>query len=279
MTGVIIGRFMPPHNGHLFLIDFARHVVDRLYILVCTLSHEPVAGELRHRWMAELAPTCEVVHITEEIPAARRGESGATAIWARAVREAVPEAITHVFASEEYGWELAAELGARYVPVDPERSNIPVSATMVRDDPWRVWRYIPAPVRPYYLRHVGVLDNRLLADSLAEELSTVVVHPYGEFWRGVAAGARGRIGLGDESVVARAEHAAAEALARQANRILVHDLRSAAPLPPLDLLVAWEDAAHAVGFRGGALLSPSHARRDEVLAALTPPGDAPTVRM
>lgn len=224
MNGVIIGRFMPPHNGHLYLIDFARHMVDKLYILVCTLSHEPIPGEMRYRWVSELAPSCETIHITEEIPEARRGAEGATAIWARTVEEAVPEQITHVFASEEYGWDLAEHLGAQFVPVDQSRSNIPVSATAVRRDPYATWKYIPPAVRPYYVKHVAVVGDPKRTEALANALETVVVHSYRTYierqWN-AADDSNRRI---PEKIIRPGIRATATALARHANRVLLYDL-------------------------------------------------------
>ncbi len=242
MTGVIIGRFMPPHSGHLYLIDFARHMVDRLYVLVCTLSHEPIPGDVRYEWIRELAPTCRIIHITEEIPEAKRGEAGATAIWAGTVREAVSETITHVFASEQYGWELARHLDAQYVPVDPSRSNIPVSATAIRANPWEKWRFIPSVVRPWFVRHVAVVDNREYAERTARQMNTVVVHPYREFWHKTWNGYAGedkRHPLTEEQI-RRGALSTSEALARRANRVLFHDVREVQDLydlPRIDLIV------------------------------------------
>jgi NadR type nicotinamide-nucleotide adenylyltransferase len=227
MNGVIIGRFMPPHSGHLYLIDFARHMVDRLYILVCTLSHEPIPGDLRYRWVRELAPECETVHITEEIPEARRGAAGATAIWARTVRDAIPEGVSRVFASEEYGWDLARELNARFVPVDPSRNNIPVSATAIRRDPYGMWRFIPPVVRPWYVRHLAVVAAPEVTEKLAGELKTVVVHSYRRFletFRATHAPKTATDAPFPEEIVRDGTAAAALALARHANRILIYDL-------------------------------------------------------
>jgi HTH-type transcriptional regulator, transcriptional repressor of NAD biosynthesis genes len=223
MNGVIIGRFMPPHNGHLYLIDFARHMVDTLYILVCTLSHEPIPGDLRYRWVRELAPTCKTIHITEEIPEARRGAAGATAIWAETVRKAVPDTVSRVFASEEYGWELAAELNADFVPVDPGRNNIPVSATTIRRDPYASWRYIPPTVRPYFVKHVAVVGSPETTNRLADQLDTVVVHSYRSFWQ-AAMGVDCTPAERAEETIRRGVLSTARALARQANRILLYDV-------------------------------------------------------
>ncbi len=175
MTGVVIGRFMPPHRGHQYLIDYSARMVQTLYVLVCTLSHEPIPGELRYRWMKELFPTCTVIHITEEIPEAQRGQPGASAIWADAVRRYVPEPVNRVFASEEYGRELSRELGAEFILVDHSRAAIPVSATIIREDPLNNWHYIPPVVRPYYVKLVGIPGSPGYIAAVGRVLGTVVV--------------------------------------------------------------------------------------------------------
>lgn len=238
MTGVIIGRFMPPHNGHLYLIDFARHVVDRLYILVCTLSHEPIPGELRYRWVSELAPSCRTIHITEEIPEARRGAEGATAIWARTVRDALPEPIGHVFASEDYGWELAEHLDAQFVPVDESRSNIPVSATAIRRDPYQMWNYLPPIVRPYFVKHVAVVGRSDVTEDLARQLQTVVVHSYRSYINDRWNTSSAPEGVIPDAIIRRGIAATAVALSHQAHRILLYDIADPHELSEIDRIDA-----------------------------------------
>ena len=242
MHGIIIGRFMPPHRGHLYLADFAATLVDRLTVLVCSLSWEPIAGDLRFAWMQDLCPHSRVVHITEEIPAARRDQPGAIAIWADAVRRYVHEPVDVVFASEPYGWELAEQLGARFVEVDPARESIPVSASVIRENPYAYWRYLPPPVRAYYARHVAVtgVDAEYYAVALARRLQTVVVRPPRAPERttdggdGEDGGDDGRNDRSweyrteltvDHPFGARAIHAAlVAALARASNRFVIHAL-------------------------------------------------------
>jgi len=276
MTGVIIGRFMPPHNGHLYLIDFARAMVDRLYVLVCTLSHEPIPGHLRYQWVQELAPHSEIIHITEEIPEARRGAAGAIAIWADSVRRAVPEPIAHVFASEDYGWDLAWSLEAQYIPVDPSRSNIPVSASAIRANPFENWRFIPPAVRPWFLKHVAVIDDRSRAEALARDLNTVVVHPYHEFWQLTwnEFGGRREVAPLSPEQIRRGGRATIGALARQANTILIHDVRTAedlAMIEELDVIIG-----NPPGVRNDSplILAPAHADADAVRRVVLGPNTA-----
>ncbi len=281
MNGVILGRFMPPHTGHLFLIDFARSMVDRLYVLVCTLESEPIPGDVRYRWVRELAPNCTVIHITEENPAAARGQTGATGIWADTVRKAVPEGITHVFASEDYGWDLAYLLEAQFVPVDTNRSNIPVSASMIRENPYRYWQYIPPPVRPWFLRHVAVVGLPEVAAHLAQALGTVVVHPYQEFWRTTWNSFAGHLDIKPLSpeMIQRGAASAAGALARQANRLLIHDVRTVAAVSALkpDLVVAELEVQNeladllsgtAAGFDAPLIVSPAQVNPENLAGML-----------
>jgi len=221
--GVVIGRFMPPHSGHRYLIDFARHYAERLFVLVCTLESEPIPGELRYRWMKELFPTVNILHITEENPEANKDNPRATAIWAETVTRLVPGGVDFVFASEPYGWKLSDELGARFVPVDPARHLFPVSATQIRDNPMQFWRFIPEPVRPYFLKRVCVVqspDDRGSAELtrlLAERYGTVYAEDYSEFWQRF----HGRRATEDDlSHLVNAQMASETSLSRRASRLL-----------------------------------------------------------
>ncbi|WP_281259605.1 adenylyltransferase/cytidyltransferase family protein [Alkalispirochaeta sphaeroplastigenens] len=274
MIGVILGRFMPPHTGHLYLVDFARAMVDHLYILVCTLSSEQIPGEKRFAWMQELAPHSTVLHITREIPQAHRDSPQAPALWAQAIRQAVPDEITRVFASESYGHDLARHLKAQFIPLDPSRHNIPVSASMIRQDPWKHWDYIPPPVRPWFLRRLAVLGNPALARTLAADLGTVAAHPYEEFL-----GTTGTTLSGEEC--RRANRATLEALSRQARRVLVLDLpseRSLGDLPAghLPHLVIGETPPGPKPGRspGTPFLRTTEATVHRVERILAPPGPA-----
>src|SRR5204863_4000120 len=86
-SGLLLGKFLPPHLGHCYLADFARNFVDRLTILVCSIAAEPIPGRLRYQWMRELfAADCDVVHVTEELPQEPADHPDFWPIWTRALR-------------------------------------------------------------------------------------------------------------------------------------------------------------------------------------------------
>ncbi|HOI56241.1 MAG TPA: AAA family ATPase [Phycisphaerae bacterium] len=226
-TGLILGKFMPPHLGHQYLVDFGRHYVRELTVLVCSLPSEPISGELRYRWMCEMFPqaTVRLVHVTDDLPQEPKDHPQFWQIWHDVVRRYLPSGPDFVFACEDYGYRLAEILGARYIPVDRGRDLVPVSATAIRNDPMAHWRYIPPVVRPYYVRRVCLFGpestgKTTLAADLAKHYDTVWV---GEHARPLLDHKAGVCDVADIPLIARGQIAAEEALARQANRILICD--------------------------------------------------------
>lgn len=225
-TGMLLGKFLPPHAGHQYLIDFARNYVDDLTVVVCTLEREPIAGELRFRWVREMSPGVRVVHLTDDLPQEPAEHRDFWRLWREALRRVLPEGrIDCVFASEDYGERLARELEARFVPVDIARHALPVSGSAVRDAPLRHWRFIPQPVRPYFVRRVCIMGpestgKTTLAGQLAEAFETVMVPEYARLHLERQGG---RIEAGDIDLIARGQAASEDALAAHANRLLICD--------------------------------------------------------
>lgn len=226
-TGLILGKFLPPHAGHLFLVKFARRFVDRLFVLVCSIDREPIPGEKRYTWMRESigGDGVELIHICEELPQEPADHPDFWAIWRRVVTDAVGRPIDYVFTSEAYGPRLAAEVGAAHIPVDPPRQTVPTSGTAIRDDPMSQWRFIPPAVRPHYVKRVCIFGpestgKSTLAADLADAFDTVCVP---EFARGLLDPKGGRCEEADIPLIARGQAAAEDSLARQANRVMFCD--------------------------------------------------------
>ncbi len=142
-AGMLLGKFMPPHLGHVYLGEFAGRFVDRLPIVVCSLRREPIPGAPRFRWMQELFPFDNVVHLTDELPQQPDENPNFWDLWRLALPRMLPGRPDYVFESKPYGWRLAKELGAAFVAVDAARSAVPVSGTAIQTDPAAHWEYIP----------------------------------------------------------------------------------------------------------------------------------------
>ena len=135
-TGLIVGRFCPPHLGHSYLISRAASQVDQLVVFVNTRRGEPIPGVLRAQWLRDLHPDVDVIDVRHDLETNFDDPD----LWERWMQlfmvhwphASGPDAL---FSSEGYGNELARRFGAEAVVVDPDRSVVPVSATMIREHP------------------------------------------------------------------------------------------------------------------------------------------------
>lgn len=230
---MVLGKFMPPHLGHLYLVEFARRYAEELTVVVGSLAGEPIAGDLRVAWMRELFPQLRVVHLTDENPQLPHEHPDFWEIWKRSLERIVAQPIDLVFAGEDYGARLAQVLGAQFVPVNGMRSLVPVSGTQIRENPAAHWSYLPPPVRAHFVRRVSVFGpestgKSTLAARLAEHFQTLWVP---EFARGWLEARGGQVTPEDLPVISRAQRASEEALARQCGPLLFTDTDpSATPL-------------------------------------------------
>ena len=149
-TGFILGKFMPLHRGHMYLIEYASERVDQLIVLVCSLKRESIPGELRYGWVRDLYPAVNVLHCADEVPSYPHEDPDFWNIWLRLIRRFVSIGPDVVFTSETYGDKLAEILGARHECVDLARARFNVSGSAVRANPRLYWDLLPPPVQAYY---------------------------------------------------------------------------------------------------------------------------------
>lgn len=152
INGLIIGKFMPLTKGHIGLIDFGISNCDKLIVAVCTLKSEPIDGDLRYGWVKkyyEGNEKVQVAHITKELPSESKDMRVLAELWSGYLKEAFPQ-VNRIFASEPYAEYIAEFMDADYMLYDAERKAMPISATMVRKDPYKYRDFIPDIVKPYF---------------------------------------------------------------------------------------------------------------------------------
>ena len=219
VRGLVVGKFYPPHRGHKHLIDTAAARVDELTVMVARKAGEAPDADLRASWLREIHPAARVIVVDDIL---RDDDSAA---WAAYTLEVLGHAPDVVFTSEDYGDPYARYLGARHVLVDRERRAVPVSGTAVRARPLAHWDYLEPCVRAYYAVRVCVVGaessgTTTLARALAEHYGTVWVPEYA---RGYIDARGGHFDYEDIARIAFGQAETEEALARQANRLLICD--------------------------------------------------------
>lgn len=226
LPGLVIGKFMPPHRGHLHLLDMAAGYTRDLHVVVEHIAGEPIPSALRAAWLTELCPRATVHHLHRVMPQDPSERPDFWEVWREALLGLVP-APALVFASEAYGAPLARALGARFVPVDLGREAIGASGTAVRADPWAHPEWLPPPVRAWYARRIAVVGpesagKTTLSRQLAERLGGTWVPEHARaLLEQPDALARGWPAVLED--IARGQQAQEEALARQGSGLLVCD--------------------------------------------------------
>jgi HTH-type transcriptional regulator, transcriptional repressor of NAD biosynthesis genes len=154
-TGLIVGRFNPPHLGHSYMIDWAAQRCERLVVYVNTRDGELVPGELRAAWLAELHPEVSVIEVRHDLDTNFDDEE----LWARwmalfRARWPLADGPDAIFSSDPYVAGIAARFGAEPVVVDAERAKVPISATQIRESPADHLDRLAPPVRAWVVDHL-----------------------------------------------------------------------------------------------------------------------------
>ncbi|MBC8084053.1 MAG: AAA family ATPase [Hymenobacter sp.] len=181
----VFGKFMPFHEGHARLIDFARQHCRCLTVLVCASDQEALPGRVRQAWLQETYAAAAAVEIRlleyqeSELPNTSETSLAVATVWADKFRVLLPD-YSLVVTSEPYGELVAARMGIRHLAFDVARGLVPVSASVIRQNPAAYWHFLPASVKPYYVRKVVVLGTEstgktTLATQLAAHFRATLV--------------------------------------------------------------------------------------------------------
>jgi HTH-type transcriptional repressor of NAD biosynthesis genes len=223
-SGLIVGKFYPPHRGHKYLIDSARAQADELFVIVCRKDGESPEGALRAAWLREIHPDVRVLLIDDTL------DADDSRVWAENSIRWIGHRPDVVFTSEDYGDEFARHLGCAHVQVDKARAAVNISGTRVRRDPLGCWEFLEPPVRAFYALRVCLVGaestgKTTLAGALAEHYQTVWVPEYGREYSERKLAEEGGYDFSTEefaNIAARQCEMEDEA-ARRANRILICD--------------------------------------------------------
>lgn len=174
-TGLILGKFMPLHKGHEYLINYGLYNCDVLHVVICSISKEPIDGDLRYKWIEKsfIDEICEgkliLHHLKEDWmpqePSDCVSEDAFFGCWAGVMEGLCKTKFDYMFASEMYVHRLAKELGCEPVLVDLKREMIPISGTMIRENPIGNWKFISKHVKSHFAKRVLVIGGESTGKS------------------------------------------------------------------------------------------------------------------
>lgn len=154
--GLVIGKFMPLHKGHIALIDFAAAHCDELIVSMSYTNRDPIDPLIRMEWIKEQyknKPSIKPRIIMDDFDNELLPLKDRTAIWAGKMKKVYPP-IDIIISSEPYGRPFAQNLNAFHLSFDMDRIAVPVSATSIRNKPLTNWEFIPKHIQPYFVKKI-----------------------------------------------------------------------------------------------------------------------------
>lgn len=160
MNAFVFGKFLPFHNGHRAMINFALLRCELLYVVVCASDRENIDGQTRCNWIAASTDPqrvkCVVFEYNEsELPNTSVPSQSASRMWGECFKKLVPECGL-LISSEDYGPMVAEHMNIQHLYFDKERLNINISASKIRANLYSCWNYLPATVKSHFAIKVAV---------------------------------------------------------------------------------------------------------------------------
>lgn len=172
--GLVLGKFMPIHTGHIELIEYALQFCDILIVWVCVSNKETMSGDLRLNWVKEIFKNNKKVQPTlyeyneDELPNTSTSSETVSKVWSEIIKQQLPK-IDLIISSEKYGDYVAEYLGVQHQYYQTLKQ---ISATNIRQSPYENWHFIPDIVKPYYYKKISILGTESTGKStLTKKLS------------------------------------------------------------------------------------------------------------
>jgi HTH-type transcriptional repressor of NAD biosynthesis genes len=177
VRGLVLGKFMPVHTGHVELITFASEKCDELIVWICVSDRETMPAHIRHKWISEVFAHNDkikpvvFIYYEKDLPNTSESSKEISKKWSKAIQKSLP-GIDLIFTAEPYGEFVANFLNIKHIPF-PENKGI--SASQIRSNPYKYWKFLPVPVKKYYFKKVAVLGTESTGKT---ELTKKLAHHY-----------------------------------------------------------------------------------------------------
>lgn len=243
-VGVLTGKFAPLHAGQIFMISQAATQVQKLYVILSfdqkfidkqpEYLKEKLTLNKRLLWLKRTfqnMPHIEVLYVDEtNVPSYPNGVKP----WCQMVKNSLHERgvnkIDKWFSSEpEYTWWIEENFNCENVIIDADRKQFPISATMIRENPYQHWQYLPSIVRKEFLLKVVLIGQESSAKStltrtLAKVFNTSWVEEYGRTFCEVdMCGDESLLSFDDYGLIASNRYYQEKEAERTSNKVLFLD--------------------------------------------------------
>ena len=189
-NSLVLGKMYPVTKGHLYLIDTALSQSEMVHVIITHNPSQSIPGEVRFEALKlcyDKVTNIKIYCVSDENLPAYDYECETLdefySYWIPLVYSQV-DALDAVFTSEKYGDDFARYLGVEHVLVDQERKSVPISGTMVRNNPFKNWEFIPQSMRSFFVKRIAIMGpesvgKSTLTKNVSNNLGTNFVPEYG----------------------------------------------------------------------------------------------------
>lgn len=187
-VGLTLGKFAPFHKGHQFIVETALKEVDKLILIIYDTDVIEVPLKVRADWIRKLYPQVCVIEAWDGPVGHSRDREYEIKEENYVLGLLNGEKITHFYSSEYYGEHMSKALGALDRRIDEARTKVPISATLIRSDPYKYREYLDDSVyRDLIIKVVflGAMSTgkSTITEALAKRYNTTFASEYGrDYW-------------------------------------------------------------------------------------------------
>lgn len=186
--GLTLGKYAPFHRGHQYVIETALAEVEELVVLIYDTSVTNIPLSIRANWIRQLYPQVIVIEAWDGPEGYSTDRAFEIEQEEYIIRMLAGRQITHFYSSEFYGDHVSKALGAVDRRIDEARQAVPISATMIRENPFQHRDFIADIVYKDLITKVVFLGamstgKSTLTEALAQRYQTTFMPEYGrEYW-------------------------------------------------------------------------------------------------
>lgn len=200
-VGIFPGKFYPPHRGHLAAILKAATQCRKLYVVVSynprleaglplPAKFRPISMNDRVRWLSIELQNFGHIKVIGMEETGVPPFPGGWPEWCALLNRTIPEPFQAIFGSDigyaQEGYTTRFP-DVKYIICDENRVREHISATEIRDNPYKYWDYILGSARSHFAQRVLVCGTEscgktTLTKALAKIFNTAWTEEEGRFY-------------------------------------------------------------------------------------------------